>query len=562
VRELPPEMFPQSIQALLRARLERLTRDEQLEMELGAVIGRVFWRSAVAELAQEAVGAAAGSHLLALVQRDLLSPAMSDFVGDDAYSFRHILVRDTAYAALPKTTRAEAHERFSIWLERAAGARAREYDEILGYHLERAFVLRAELGLVGETQRSLARRAAARLSAAGVRSFARGDMPAAVSLLGRAHELLRADYPERLRLVPRLAEALRWCGDLRRAEVVLDRALDEARAQNDERLTIRMKLARAAVLDQTAGQEQVGHAAVKMFRAAGDDEGLARAWMLIAQTCAAEGRIADAEAAWTRALPAAQRAVPEMVEETALALAWWGAYGPNPMSDVASRLDALEAQVAGRPYLEGTLLRGRAFVAATRAEFATAHRLLQRARETFVSLGLPHVAAVVSHSDYEVALREGRLGALVDSLRADEIALDEADEQWTRSTTLAMLAHSQYEAGQLAAAEQTATRARDLTGPGDTLNEVLWRTAAAKVLARGGEHAQAQQLASEAVAVISPTDWLCFKADALLDQASVLILGGRRGEAQHAVDQAVRLYVQKGDTASEHRARNLRAGRL
>ena len=64
---------------------------------------------------------------------------------DDAFRFRHLLIRDAAYEALPKASRAELHERFAVWLEGRAPDLV-ELDEILGYHLEQAARYRAELG--------------------------------------------------------------------------------------------------------------------------------------------------------------------------------------------------------------------------------------------------------------------------------------------------------------------------------------------------------------------------------------------------------------------------------
>ena len=557
VRPLTPEMIPPSIHVLLRARLERLTYQEQADIEAGAVVGRVFWRSAVAELGQAVVGMAAGSHLPALVGRGLISPEISDFAGDDAYRFCHILVRDAAYSALPKAARAEAHERFSGWFERVAGDRAGEYDEILGYHLERAFELRSDLGVVSDRERGLACAAGRRLSAAGNRSFGRGDIAAAVNLLARAHRLLVFDPPARLRLVPTLAEALSWRGDVEEATALLDASAIESSGLDDRSLAMRVTLARAARResdDSTAQQEQVGQAAVAVFAEAGDDEGLARAWMMIGLARFAEGRTADAELAWKQALPPAGRTAPELAEEAAMWLASYSVYGPTPISEVAARLDGMGAAVAGKPYREGILLRGRAFVAATRAEFATAYRLLGRSREIFADLGLDFVRAVVSQTTYEVALRDSRLAAVVPELQADDRALADMGDRWSRSTTAAMLSHALCDAGRFSEAQRSAAVARALTSAGDVLSQVLWRSATAKILANGGRDQEAQLLAEQAVALAAPSDWLCIQADALLDQAEVLSMAGRDSDGALAVERAVRLYTRKGDIASVARA--------
>ena len=113
------------------------------------------------------------------------------YAGDDAFRFRHMLIRDAAYDGLPKAIRAELHERFAEWLE-SHGRDLLEFDEILGYHLEQAYTYRRELGASGEAGAALAERAAGPLARSGRRASARGDAPAAVRLFRRAAALLPA----------------------------------------------------------------------------------------------------------------------------------------------------------------------------------------------------------------------------------------------------------------------------------------------------------------------------------------------------------------------------------
>ncbi len=89
------------------------------------------------------------------MRKELLRPDRTQLAGDDAYRFRHLLIRDAAYEALPKSTRADLHERFADWLE-AHGADLVELDEILGYHLEQAHRYRLELGPADERAEQLA----------------------------------------------------------------------------------------------------------------------------------------------------------------------------------------------------------------------------------------------------------------------------------------------------------------------------------------------------------------------------------------------------------------------
>ena len=83
--------------------------------------------------------------LASLVRKELIRPDKPQLPGEDAFRFRHLLIRDAAYDALPKATRAELHQRFADWLEEH-GDDLVELDEILGYHLEQAARYRAELG--------------------------------------------------------------------------------------------------------------------------------------------------------------------------------------------------------------------------------------------------------------------------------------------------------------------------------------------------------------------------------------------------------------------------------
>src|ERR671915_1400096 len=190
--------LPPTIHALLAARLDRLGRDERAVLERAAVMGREFRRRAVVELTPEDERADTGSHLLALVRKNLLRPDTPSSIGEDGFRFSHVLVRDAAYAAMPKEARADLHERFAGWIEANLAERAAELDEIVGYHLEQAYRYREQLAPVDQRGRALAARAGELLGRAGRRAFARDDMPAALSLLDRAVALVTDQDPVRL----------------------------------------------------------------------------------------------------------------------------------------------------------------------------------------------------------------------------------------------------------------------------------------------------------------------------------------------------------------------------
>ena len=206
---------PPTIQALLAARLDRLAPDERTAVECAAVQGQEFRQAALASLVPEPLAGRLAEIQQSLVRKDLVRPA-----AEDTYRFKHLLLRDAAYEALPKEQRADLHERFADWIaENAPGL-----EEILGYHLEQAYGYRAELGPVDSAGRDLARRASALLASAGRRAEARSDVPATINLLERAVKLLPDGDAEAVAIYPDLGTAVAENGDLPRAEDLYRRA--------------------------------------------------------------------------------------------------------------------------------------------------------------------------------------------------------------------------------------------------------------------------------------------------------------------------------------------------
>jgi class 3 adenylate cyclase len=220
---------PPTIHALLAARLDRLEPAERAVVEAAAVVGRSFSAGAVLELAGGDDRAELERQLSALVAKQLIEPDGSRFAGEQTFSFNHILVRDVAYQGILKGQRSELHASFAAWLERVAGERANEYEEILGYHLERAHRYLAELGPLDERGRQLATRAAARLGSSGGRALARGDIGPAVNLLERAVSLLAEDDLLRRDLTVKLGIALAESGQLSRADALLHDRIEAER---------------------------------------------------------------------------------------------------------------------------------------------------------------------------------------------------------------------------------------------------------------------------------------------------------------------------------------------
>ena len=224
---------PGTIHALLAARLDQLEPAERGVLERGAIEGRVFHRGAVQALAPEE--SQVETRLNGLVRKELVRPDKPQLPGEDAYRFRHLLIRDAAYEALPKAERAELHERFAAWLEEHGTALV-ELDEVVGYHLEQACHYRAELG---QGQGELGTRAAARLAAAGRRALAVRDAAAASNLLGRAVALAEPRGREGVELLLDLRTALVDRGEMREGDARREEAVALARSIGDRTLELR-----------------------------------------------------------------------------------------------------------------------------------------------------------------------------------------------------------------------------------------------------------------------------------------------------------------------------------
>jgi tetratricopeptide (TPR) repeat protein len=129
------------------------------------------------------------------------------------------------------------------------------------------------------------------------------------------------------------------------------------------------------------------------------------------------------------------------------------------------------------------------------------------------------------------------------------------DQSFLLPGAAANLAQALYALDRLDEADAWASRAAELGASDDVWNELLWRRVLAKVLARRGQHAEAERLAREAVAVCEETDMLDAQGDAYADFAEVLLLGGKTDEAVTALEQALERYERKGNLVMAGRAR-------
>ncbi len=228
--------IPPTISALLAARLDRLSNPERTSLERASVIGQTFEVDALENLSPDPVRPEVRGLLGTLTSKELIGAGVSTFGDLEAFQFLHVLIRDAAYSGLLKRTRAELHEKFVDWMEGLSNHPGIEYEEIRGYHLEQAFVIRAQLGPVDRHGVEVGERGAGYLASAGDRARARGDMPAAAGLLRRAAALLPAGAEARATLLLHAGEAIGEMGDFEKAYEVLAQS-EEAAIRSGDRAT-------------------------------------------------------------------------------------------------------------------------------------------------------------------------------------------------------------------------------------------------------------------------------------------------------------------------------------
>ena len=556
--------LPPSIQALVAARLDRITRGERGVMEPASVIGLRFAEPAVADLVDPGLRPDLASTLGQLVRRRLVrpEPAISR-PGDEAdYRFGHQVIRDVAYQGILKRTRATLHERFVAWADRvnADRDRGREFEEILGYHLEQAHRYRAELGPLDETGVAIGRDGARRLAAAGSRAFERGDMHAAANLLHRASALLADNDPARLDLAPDLAEALMELGELEQAETILAAAIEAADELFDDRRRAHAVVMRLLVRFYSGGgDEAVDRAsgddldsALAVFERAGDALGQARAWRVRFGAANSSGQYAEAAEAAEQVIVHARACGERRLERrgmTGYALA--ALYGPTPVPDAIDHLEKLLASVEDDRRTSGLLRCFLAQLQAMNGEIDTARRTYQAARTALEDLGRSVLASSVSLNSWRVEMLARDPAAAERELRRDHAALEAMGERYLLSTVAGALAMTLILQGRLDEAEPFAAQSEELATADDVESQALWRGARARLAARRGEVAKARSHALAAVAAVGASSSPWIRSGTMLDAADTMGWAGDPEQARAWLIEARDASAAKGDVATE-----------
>ncbi len=542
-------IVPPTLQALLAARLDMLETAERSVLERGAVEGEIFHRGAVQTLAPEETQVT--PRLAALVRKELIRPDKPQLAGEDGFRFRHLLIRDAAYDALPKAIRADLHQRFAAWLEER-GVDLVELDEILGYHLEQACRYRVELGL--PLHAGLLQPARQRLAAAGRRALLRLDSAASVSLLQRAVALLPAAEID-LALENDLIDALFWAGKgddaLRNA-----RSLTERAAAAGDRIgelcgrikegTVRISYEPEGATDELA---ELMEEAMPELEAAGDDLALSIGYSALGEVALIRARMDTMLVAYEKVFEHAQAAGLE--HEIAIGRASARFFGTTPIPELLAWCDEQEQR---HTRVSFNIKRFRAVALAMLGRFDEARTIQAELRAELADRGGGIVLGTALGQD-----------AVIVELLADDPAagvafgqegcriLDDLGEKGFLSTAAGNLAQALYGVERLEEAAAWANRAAELGASDDAITQMLWRQVRAKVLTRRGANDEGELLAREALAIGDKTDMVNQHADAYVDLGEVLLLSGKPAEAVAALEQARARYERKGNIVSTQR---------
>jgi predicted ATPase/class 3 adenylate cyclase len=559
-------VVPPSIKALLAARIDRLDPAERELLGYGAVEGEVFHRGAVETLTARP----AEKQLAALVEKELLRPDRPQLASEEAYRFRHLLIRDAAYDALPKATRADLHERFAAWLEQH-GAELVERDELVGYHLEQAYRYHRELGDANEVTRQLGERAAAHLAPAARRAATRGDEHAFVALVERALELGVVDPNERVWLQAELGPSLNDVG--RRADgiAVLQKAEDSALAIGNQGAAALAAMHREGLIMARVGHdlgehEQICRRALATFAEGDDKRLLALAERQLALVLVRQDRSEESAAARERALAHADACGDQTVRRLVM-----GRHcsifliGPVPAAQMTARCEEWLATTDSDRVLDALLKRclGLTHAMAGRAEEAVAlvaesSAILDELNEMWASYIYRASAA------YARELTGDRPGAERDLLASwtyfSRPGFPEVDKREIAAAYA--LARFYCDEGRFDEAEQLNRRYADLPLNAQVVldQSIMRQLVEARLAAQAGRPEEAVALAEGAVGRSAARghegrDRPQQSAYAWLALAEVQRSAGRGEDAARSAAHAIELYELKGNVAAAAQTR-------
>ena len=501
------ERIPDTLQALIAARIDHLPPGEKELLQGAAVMGRIFWKGALAELVLE--GTDIDPLLEDLHLREIVLPeTRSSISGQDAFKFKHVMIREVAYGGLSKAARAGYHQRFAEWLRKHAGE---ELLEVRAYHLDHATALLAELD--GSPPPKLATEAAAALEEAGRRALAREANAPARKLLIRAVELEPT--------LERRFQAARAAWRMSEFPVVspeMQEVLRLAREAGDKDLEARALVALAEVSifregDVSRGEELAREA----LEVAERDESKVFALEVLNTVAWWRGRLTEGEGYAQEQLEIARRLERADLESEAL-LSLAGIYTSRqedaraePLIERAKALAEESGSLTARAhaYMQSGELYG------WRRRDDEALEEYERARELFAEVGAATYLAKAMLRIASTVRRAGDLEEAEKLAREGIRILKPLEDRGTLCEVQRFLAEVLLDQGRLDEAELYALKAVETVGPQDVSSQASTKASLALVRASQGRDEEAEALLRESIEILERSEYSRFLSDPL-----------------------------------------------
>jgi class 3 adenylate cyclase/tetratricopeptide (TPR) repeat protein len=470
--ELPREILPAGVQAVLAARIDTLDAASKTVLRDASVAGSRFSIDMLTALSPQLDAAAIAASVDVLVARGILRPAVTTGEVSDTFAFAHALALDVTYAGLPKVERARKHAQLALWAPDGMDASAGELDAFVATQAEQAAALAAEMGLEDT-------------------------------------DVAWAACPQGVLALVRLGQAALSRDDNQRAEAVLSRALGLAevrRPTDDERLT-------GAVADARIGRAAARVALHRLDEAeadlaepqrATDLRRRAAALVVLGDINRRRGDVTAATRFLVSALAAASDAGVDRVTAEALRQLGMIDYRSGRLAAAEGRFqEALAlAQRVGDRRGAGWALQHLAWSATTRGDYPLAERTLTEAAEVFHSLDDEGGLSWCAGTEAFVRLLQGRFTAARGLARGLLVIGQAMGDRWGTAACLTIDGFAAAELGSVASALEETTAAYEMFAElGDTWGQTLALAAKGAALRAANEHAEATKCLERAVQI-------------------------------------------------------------
>ena len=516
---------PDTLQALIAARIDHLAPDGKALLQRAAVVGRVFWSGALGHLAPDLDVERLLEDLL--LREFVLREPRSSISGESAYRFKHMLIREVAYAGLAKQSRAQQHARFAEWIKERTGE---ELLEIRAHHLDQAAMLLAELD--GAPPADLISEAAEALTGGGKRALAREQYKSARRQLLRAVELeptLQRRYYA--------ARAVWRLGDLTAVFVEMEKVRAQAESEDDSLMeALALTALGDAILRQTGdtdrAQELIDRA-LELQKDETDVDAHFDSLMVRGAIGVTRGSMAEAvpyiEQSFAVALAAGRKDL-QTIASQALAQA----HIVRLELDKAERLihKALElADASGSPRARGQAKLTLGFLYRIRGDYEAAEAAYEEARELFGEIGHATLLSYSLSRMADVAFEKGDFMRCEKLLRESIRLLAPLGQHRELAESQAELARVLAEQGKTDEAERFVGEAQEYLPSAEPQLRLFIVLALAAVRTAQERRDEAEELFLEALAITDEVDFTALEAEVLRRIVRFLEDSGENGKA-------------------------------